>query len=194
MIRIGTFTLIFILFSFSIEAQRSSRNYELGVEIMAASGSNLGGSVGGALKFAIVENKELAFGPSIRYQYFWSNNQFTGVDHNRSVFGGGGFIHYRFLDWFYVGSEIEVIQNPMTTVNPQNRWGLTGFIGGGIHKDFDWVHLNAGLLYDVVDAMKDPLNHNGSPLRNSYFMRVGQPPNQRLLPIIWRITFFFPLN
>lgn len=188
--------LVAMLLSFALFGQKE---YEIGVEITAASGSNLGGSVGGSLKFAIVEEETLAYGPSLRYQYLWSNNTFTGLNANASLFGGGGFLHYRFMEWFFVGSEIEVLSNPFPVINPENRWSLTAFFGGGIHHNFDWVKLNVGLLYDVADALRDPLISNPSPLRTSYFIQRKNPqpgsgPNGAYLPIIYRIAFFFPIG
>jgi hypothetical protein len=175
------------------------KDYEIGVEITAASGSNLGGSVGGSLKFAIVEDEALVYGPSIRYQYLWSNNTFTGLNANASLFGGGGFLHYRFMEWFFVGSEIEVLTNPFPVIDPSKKWSLTAFFGGGVHKDFDWVKLNFGLLFDAADAIRDPLTSNPSPLRTSYFIQRQNPqpgsgPNGAYLPIIYRLAFFFPIG
>jgi hypothetical protein len=178
----------------------SQRNdYEIGLEITAANGSNLGGTIGGSLKFAIVQDDALAFGPSIRYQYMWSNNTFTGLNQNASLYGGGGFLHYRLLEWFYVGTEIELLRNPFPVIDSEKEWSLTAFFGGGVHRDFDWVKLNLGLLYDAADAIRDPLTNNPSPLRNNYFLRRENPnpgsgPNSAYLPIIYRLTFFFPIG
>jgi hypothetical protein len=189
--------VIFSIFTSPIFAQNKS--YEVGLEITAASGSNLGGTVGGSLKFAIVEEEELAFGPSIRYQYLWSNNNFTGINASASLWGGGAFLHYRFMDWFFVGSEVEMLKNPFPVIDPQKRWSLTAFLGAGIHRDYNWVKLNLGVLYDVADAIRDPLTNNPSLLRTSYFIRRQNPnpgsgPNAAYLPIIYRISFFFPLG
>lgn len=191
--------VFFILLFVASNTLFSQKDYEIGLEITAASGSNLGGSVGGSLKFAIVEDEALAYGPSIRYQYLWSNNTFTGLNANASLFGGGGFLHYRFMEWFFVGSEIEVLSNPFPVINPEKKWSLTAFFGGGVHKDFDWVKLNVGLLFDAADAIRDPLTSNPSPLRTSYFIQRRNPnpgsgPNGAYLPIIYRIAFFFPIG
>lgn len=189
----------FSLFLITSSTLFSQKEYEIGVEITAASASNLGGSVGGSLKFAIVEDEALAYGPSIRYQYLWSNNTFTGLNANASLFGGGGFLHYRFMDWFFIGSEIEVLKNPFPVIDPDKKWSLTAFFGGGVHRDFDWVKLNVGLLFDAADAIRDPLTSNPSPLRTSYFIQRKNPnpgsgPNGAYLPIIYRIAFFFPIG
>ena len=189
----------FSLFLITSSTLFSQKEYEIGVEITAASASNLGGSVGGSLKFAIVEDEALAYGPSIRYQYLWSNNTLTGLNANASLFGGGGFLHYRFMEWFFVGSEIEVLKNPFPVIDPDKKWSLTAFFGGGVHRDFDWVKLNVGLLFDAADAIRDPLTSNPSPLRTSYFIQRKNPnpgsgPNGAYLPIIYRIAFFFPIG
>ena len=189
----------FSLFLITSSTLFSQKEYEIGVEITAASASNLGGSVGGSLKFAIVEDEALAYGPSIRYQYLWSNNTLTGLNANASLFGGGGFLHYRFMEWFFVGSEIEVLKNPFPVIDPDKKWSLTAFFGGGLHRDFDWVKLNVGLLFDAADALRDPLKSNPSPLRTSYFIQRKNPnpgsgPNGAYLPIIYRIAFFFPIG
>jgi hypothetical protein len=189
----------FSLFLITSSTLFSQKEYEIGVEITAASASNLGGSVGGSLKFAIVEDEALAYGPSIRYQYLWSNNTLTGLNANASLFGGGGFLHYRFMDWFFIGSEIEVLKNPFPVIDPDKKWSLTAFFGGGLHRDFDWVKLNVGLLFDAADAIRDPLTSNPSPLRTSYFIQRKNPnpgsgPNGAYLPIIYRIAFFFPIG
>jgi hypothetical protein len=172
---------------------------EIGLEITGASGSNLGGVLGGVLKFSFVSEtvgeNYLAFGPSVRYQYFWSNNSYTGINANGSMFGFGGYFQYRFFNWFYVGTEVEYIQNPF---NQFSNWTPVGFLGGGIHKDFGFVHLNAGLMYDVIDGLRDPLSQVSSPLANNYFIRKQSATNQQqaggYIPVIARITFFFPLG
>jgi hypothetical protein len=193
----GVFLACSILITSFVFSQRN--DYEIGLEITAANGSNLGGTIGGSLKFAIVQDEAIAFGPSIRYQYMWSNNSFTGINQNASLFGGGGFLHYRLLEWFYVGSEIELLRQPFPVIDPNKKWSLTAFIGGGVHRDFDWVKLNLGLLYDVADAIRNPLTNNPSPLRNNYFLRRENPnpgsgPSSAYLPIIYRLTFFFPIG
>lgn len=187
-------TFLSVQFSFS-----QMYDKEIGVEITGARGSNLGGLIGGVLKFSFVSEtmgeNYLAFGPSVRYQYFWSNNTYTGIQANGSMLGFGGYLHFRFLDWFYVGTEAEIIQNPF---NQFSNWTPVGFLGGGIHKDFDFVHLNAGLMYDVIDALRDPYSKVSSPLSNNYFMRKQNSTNPQqaggYIPIIARITFFFPLG
>jgi hypothetical protein len=198
MFKTGLICSIIVSICISFSAISQSKNYELGAEIQAASFSNLGGSIGGGLKFAIVEDETVAFGPSIRYQYFWSNNTFTGLSANASTFGGGGFLHYRFMNWFYAGSEIELLRNPFNNIQSDKNWTVTAFLGGGVSREWEWVRFNFGVLFDVVDALKDPLASNPSPLRNDYFIRRQNPNLTQgqgaYLPIIYRITFFFPLG
>jgi hypothetical protein len=198
------FTFILFFFFTSFFGFSQSYHSEIGVEIQAANFSNLGGTIGGALKWAFVENEELAFGPSFRFQYLYSQNQ---VIDNQTInnpssaflFGGGGFLHYRFLDWFFLGTEIEVLKNPYRFVLPDKNWKLTAFFGGGISKDFGFVRLNAGILYDVADALTDPATSNPSPLSGDYFLQVSSPTNPnagegKIIPLIYRVAFFFPLN
>lgn len=189
--------IISILINFSVFSQRT---YEAGLEISAASGSNLGGSIGGAAKWAFVDAEELAFGPILRMQYFWSNNVEMGFSGSRTFFGGGAFLHYRLLEWFYLGSEVEINQAINTFNNPSRRWSPAIFVGGGIHKQLaPWISLNAGMLYDVADALRDPITSNPSAFSLGYFLQRNNPatPNQGgggYFPIIARVTFFFPLD
>jgi hypothetical protein len=191
------------LFAFNTNTQ-SQLNYEIGTEITAASFSTFGGTAGGGLKFAITTDEGLAFGPSFRYQYFWSKNNFTGQAGSGSIYGGGVFLHYRFMDWFFVGTEIEILKNPFGGTNlnaKRENWTPTMFIGLGMSKDFpinDYpIRINLGLFYDVYDGVRDDLNSQPSPLRNNYFLKIADPINPNLgryLPFIYRIAFFFPLT
>ena len=51
------------------------------------------------------------------------------------------------------------------------------------------VRLNAAIFYDVINA-------KNSPFRSSYNFNVKNEAGQivRVLPIIYRVTFFFPLG
>lgn len=185
------------LLLFSTAGKAQSYHSEIGVEIQAASFSTHGGTFGGALKFALVEEEALAFGPSLRYQYMFSKNHTTGTSGKSSTIGGGVFLHYRFLEWFFLGTEVELLQNPFVFKNPDKKWRLTAFLGGGISKSFGPVRLNVGILYDVVDGFRDPYTTDPSPLSRDYFFKLQNPNNPgaaKYLPIIYRIAFFFPLN
>ncbi|WP_107038644.1 hypothetical protein [Brumimicrobium mesophilum] len=192
-------SLVFIL-AFALTTTNGfaqSYHSEIGLEIQAANFSNVGGSFGGALKWAFVEEDALAFGPSFRYQYIFSQDKYLGTSGSSSIFGGGGFLHYRFLDWFFIGSEVEMLKNPYNFIQPDKRWTLTAYLGGGISKDLGFVRLNLGILYDVADALRDPLISNPSPLSNGYFLKIRNPNNPNIgdyVPMIYRVAFFFPLN
>jgi hypothetical protein len=175
---------------------------EIGVEIGATNFGTNGGSVGGAIRGGFTEDAEeaMAYGIMLRYHHFWNNNNFTGMSGSGSLFGGGVYWHYRLMEWFFFGAELEYVRNPFVIppsagVTPR-RWAAAGFIGAGVHKDFDWVKLNLGVQYDVIDALRDPLRP--SPFRNQYFIRLNnaaQPgAGGQYLPIIYRLTFFFPLG
>lgn len=194
---------LLILFSclFSMTLYGQVDQPEIGVEIGATSVGTLGGSVGGAIRAGFTEDNEeaLAYGIMIRYHHFWNKNNFTGMSGSGSLFGGGAYLHYRFFEWFFVGAELEYVRHPFVVPQPgvtPRRWALAGFLGGGVHKDFDWIKMNLGVQYDVVDALRDPLRP--SPFRNQYFIRLSNPaqPNAggKYLPIIYRLTFFFPIG
>ena len=82
---------------------------------MVASGSNLGGSVGGDLKYAAVLNENFALGPSFLLQRTWSNN--LGQKFCFSVYGAGVFAHYRLKNVVFAGMEFEVLHCPINYVN-----------------------------------------------------------------------------
>lgn len=181
--------------------------YDIGLELAAARGSNFGGTIGLSAKFGFLkhtgETETLVYGPSLRYQYWWNNNPVLGTGGQGAIWGGGGFLHYRFFDWLFVGSDVEVIKNPIISSNPDKRWALTTFVGGGLHHDFDFVKLNLGIMYDVADGIRErlrvsnPTQYNTSPFRQSYFIPRTDPTtgqNAGFLPIIYRITFFFGIG
>lgn len=170
---------------------------EIGVEIQAASGSTHGGTIGGALRYAYVIDDQIVFGPTFRAQYIWSNDLYHGTDGHSFTYGGGGFFHVRFVDWLYLGADIEYLKNPYRTMKPNKKWALTGLLGGGIAHDFGPVVLSLGIMYDVVDALRNPLTSNASPLSGGYFLKIKNPknPNQgRYIPLLYRITLFIPLD
>ncbi|MCO5268198.1 MAG: hypothetical protein M9897_04800 [Brumimicrobium sp.] len=191
----GIFLLSFFFFSLFLHAQ--DNHHEIGVDIQAASISNRGGAFGGAVKYAYVLSEDIAFGPSFRFQYLWSKDLYYGTQGKSFTWGGGAFFHYRFLQWLYVGAEVEVLKNPFTWVRPDKRWSLTAFVGGGFSHDFGPIRLNFGLLYDIADAVRDPYTSNPSPLSREYFIKVVDPkkPNfGKYVPLIYRLTFFIPIR
>lgn len=195
---------LFVLSFFSSQGQDK---FDIGVEIAAARGSNFGGTFGGSLKFGFInqeeEDRSLVYGPSFRYQYWWNNNPVLGTGGQGAIWGGGGFLHFRFFEWLFVGTDVEVLKNPIISSNPDKRWALTSFIGGGLHHDFDFVKLNLGIMYDVADGIRErlrtnnPMQYNTSPFRQSYFIPRQDPntgANAGYIPIIYRITFFFGIG
>ena len=196
--------LLLLLSLFLFNSAKTQLKYEIGAEVTAASFSTFGGSAGGGVKFSMVTEGGLAFGPSFRYQHFWSKNNYTGVGNSGSIYGGGLFIHYRFYEWFFVGAELEMLKNPFGSVNQgvrPEKWTPTAFLGLGMSKEFLInefpIRLNVGILYDVYDGVREDLNSQPSPLRNDYFIKLADPINPNLgryLPIIYRIALFIPLN
>jgi hypothetical protein len=194
------FVFALIIINFSLLAQVDQP--EIGVEIGATNFGTNGGSVGGAIRGGLAEDAEegMTYGVMVRYHHFWNNNNFTGLSGSGSLYGGGVYWHYRLMEWFFLGAELEYIRHPFAVPQSPNvtprRWAAAGFIGAGVHKDFNWIKLNVGVQYDVIDALRDPLRP--SPFRNQYFIRLSNPTQPgaggQYLPIIYRLTFFFPLG
>lgn len=173
-----------------ILSQVAYNGSEIGVEIFAGA-SNLGGSIGGDLKYAAIVNENWAIGPSFRYQRTWSNN--LGQKMGFSVYGGGVFAHYRIKNTLFLGGEFELLKSPYNFIvfnYSTKQWAPTLFIGGGFSRDFNHkIRVNGGIFYDLINA-------DNSPFRSSYSVRLKNEMGQvvRILPIIYRITFFFPLG
>jgi hypothetical protein len=187
--RFSLFVAITSLLAFSNHSQVTFDGSEIGLEIVAG-GSNLGGSVGGDLKYAAVLNENFAVGPSFRLQRTWSNN--LGQKFGFSVYGGGIFAHYRLKNVVFAGMEFEVLHCPVNyvNVNSSKSWLSTLFIGGGFSRDFNHkIRINAGVFYDVINA-------KNSPFRSSYNFNIKDVNGQivKILPMIYRISFFFPLG
>ena len=197
--KFGTLLFIILFGSTALFAQR--KHYEAGLEIGNINFSNFGGSVHFALKAAIVEDDEFAYGPIARLRYFRVLNLETQMGGEGSYFGFGGFFHYRFMDWFYLGTEIELNQNPFRQIQPDKRWHLAGFVGGGIQKDLidDGLNLNFGVMFDLFDAIRiqtpaDQASKNPSNFHQFYFRQNAPGGGGIARPIIYRITFFLPIN
>lgn len=180
---------ICILGSLSSNAQ-STEGTELGLEGTFYA-SNISGTFGLGVKYGWKFQEYFIAGPSIRYQRSWYQ---TGINTGSpqqsgfNVFGGGGFIHARFFNALFAGVELEFLRSPLSgniVINGQGNWAPTAFVGGGYSMAFSekW-RLNLGVMYDVI-------NHQNSPIRTQYFMRNSQ---NVLLPIIYRINFFFPIG
>lgn len=152
------------------------------------SASTFGGTGGIGLKFGIVRNEYISFGPSARYHYsLYKANGLTG---SYSVYGGGAFIHARFFNYLFAGFEFELLSNPYNYTNgiisAKRTWAPTGLLGFGFSHAFGEeqnFRLNAGIMYDII-------NSPNSPFRPGYFMRKE---NGTLIPLIYRIAFIFKL-
>jgi hypothetical protein len=180
---------LILLCTFALSMHSFSQNIppsEIGVD-GSFYASNFGGTIGLGVKYGLKLNENVIAGPSVRYQRSWAQPQFSPNTSSFNVFGGGGFLHARFFNALFVGTELEFLRSPFSGgfVGTTGNWSFTALIGGGYSMEFNekW-RLNLGIMYDVVNSLN-------SPLRTQYFMRNAQ---QQLLPVIYRITFFFPLG
>lgn len=183
-------SILFLMIPLTSKAQVAFNGSEIGLEIFAGA-SSLGGAVGGDLKYAAILNDNWAVGPSFRYQRTWSNNQ--GQKMGFSIFGGGVFAHYRIKNTLFLGGEFEMLKSPYNFIlfnySPK-QWAPTLFIGGGFSRDFNHkIRINGGIFYDIINA-------ENSPFRPSYRVTLKDQNGAitKILPIIYRITFFFPLG
>ena len=162
------------------------KHLEVGADVYF-SASTYGSTGGIGLKLAFLQNEYVAFGPSVRYNYsHYKNNGLTG---NTSVYGGGMFIHGRFLNYLFAGADFEVLKSPFingVVSTGSSKWVPTCLVGAGFSHAFgetQFFRLQAGVMYDVI-------NNLNSPLRFGYFMHKE---NGTLIPLLYRITVFFTL-
>ena len=165
---------------------------ELGIDISFTASTN-GGNAGLGLKYGAKLGEYVILGPSIRYDLTWIKNQVGGNNGNYSVYGGGAFIHGRFFNALFIGAEFEYLRSPYEKngfLTSLPSWAPTLFLGGGFSMEFqEKIRLNAGIMYDVINAQN-------SPFRNSYSI-TRKDANGNIvgyLPIIYRIAFFIPLG
>jgi hypothetical protein len=191
MIQMKKIILFFAFIAVShANAQLSYMGSELGLEPYIGF-SNMGGAVGGELKFAARLSDNLLVGPSCRVQHTWANN--LGMQSQMTTWGGGVFAHYRYQEVVFGGVEFQYLKSPFSFVNPLEvvrPWSPTLMVGGGFYlKLGEKVRLNAALFYDVINA-------SNSPFRSSYSFKIKNEFGQvvRILPIIYRLTFFIPLD
>jgi hypothetical protein len=184
-------TLILCLgFGLKSYSQTTYDGQEIGAEVYAGF-SNLGGAFGVELKHASILNKNFAVGPSFRIQRTWSNN--LGLKTNINIWGPGVFAHARYRDMIFGGAEFQMLRSPfnfVTFAEEQKKWAPILLLGGGFcFKLGKHIRLNAAIFYDVINA-------KNSPFRSSYNFNVKNEAGQvvRVLPIIYRVTFFFPLG
>lgn len=147
------------------------------------SASTYGGIAGLGVKYGFVVKPNLIVGPSVRFQRTWTKNYSTSYAFN--VYGGGGFIHYRIMNYFFIGAEVEALSSPFNYLNPTGgrTWVMTALCGGGFSHSFGDFRLNAGIMYDII-------NSQNSPYRYGYIIRNSQGVLQ---PIIYRLALFFPI-
>lgn len=170
----------------TIKKEFSPHN-EIGFD-MHFSASTFGATGGLGLKFGIVRNQYISFGPSARYHYSLFKN--AGISGSYSVYGGGAFVHGRFFNYLFAGFEFELLSNPYNYANgiisAKRAWAPTALLGFGFSHAFgeeENFRLNAGIMYDIIDSPN-------SPFRVGYFMKKE---NGTLIPLIYRIAFFFKL-
>lgn len=177
--------ILFKGLAFSQENLDTLRKYEVAFDGFI-SASNIGGAFGVGLKYVIVQNENYAFGPSVRLQRMWSNNVNGNFGFN--IYGGGAFFHYRLNNLMFIGAEFEYLKSPISYyyLTSPTTWVPTCFVGGGYSHEFTniRIRLNAGVYYDII-------NNLNSPFRTSYVLKKE---NGTLMPVIYRVGFFFPLN
>ncbi len=168
---------------------------EIGVDVAFTASSN-GGNVGLGLKYGAKFGKYIIAGPSVRYDLTWVKNQIgtaNGQNGKYSVYGGGAFLHGRFFNALFVGAEFEYLRSPYSkngALTGLSTWAPTLFLGGGFSMEFnEKIRLNAGIMYDVINAQN-------SPFRGSYSITQKDANGNivRILPIIYRIAFFIPIG
>jgi hypothetical protein len=182
---------LFFYLSFLSHAQ--IEGYELGLDGFF-SASTMGGGFGVGPKLGFRMNENLILGPCFRYQRSWSKNNFTGQEFSFNNFGGGFFLHGRYKNTVFGGIEAEILGNRSGFIDTSaifKRVVPTVFICGGFSKEFNQtVRLNLGIYYDIVNSLN-------SPFRSSYVLSIKNPETGQItkyLPIIYRISFFFPLG
>lgn len=181
------FVLILLINVSSTFSQTKIEGTELGIDGFFGA-STYGGSFGIGVKYGFKLNENFIFGPSIRYQRYWSNNVYAGTKFGFNSYGVGGFAHGRFGNMLFAGAELEFMRSPINNygaITGNNVVSPSFFVGGGFSREFnESIRINAGLFYDVI-------NNPNSPFRQGYFMKRA---NGSFIPLIYRICFFFPLS
>jgi len=188
-----------IIFSIILFTSVSSlaQNFEIdGTEIgfdLAFNASTNGGNAGIGLKYGINFGENLIAGPSVRYERTWNQNIITGNSGGFNVYGGGVFGHYRLQNVLFLGAEFEMLKSPYTKIGQLTylpTWAPTLFLGGGFSREFnESFRINAGIMYDVINA-------DNSPFKRSYNFTIKNEQGivTKILPIIFRLAFFIPLS
>ena len=190
------FLFVFLIFTIQdITAQIDITSQELGIEGYFGA-SNQGGSFGIGPKFGFILNENIAVGPSFRIQRNWSN--LLGNSFSQTVYGGGAFAHIRYKSkgksTVYGAVEFEYLRSPYNYATnlelTSKKWAPTLFLGGGfLIRVNKVIGINAGLLYDVINA-------DNSPFRSSYILRQKDQLGNviKIYPLIYRLTFLFKLK
>ena len=190
------FLFVFLFFIVhDITSQTVITSQELGIEGFFGA-SNQSGSFGIGPKFGFVLNENIAIGPSFRIQRNWSN--LLGNSFSQTVYGGGAFAHIRYKSngksTVFGAVEFEYLRSPFVDINFQNvtskKWAPTLFLGGGfLVRVNNVIGINAGILYDVINA-------DNSPFRSSYFFKQKNQAGvvTKIYPLIYRLTFLFKLK
>lgn len=166
------------------EEEKFRPSQELGIDVIFSAGT-FGGVAGGGVKYGFVFKENLIAGPSVRFQHTWSKAVNSNSSYAFNVYGGGGFLHYRIMNYFFIGTEIEALSSPFNVVVPQQArtWVITALCGGGFSHDFGGFRLNAGIMYDII-------NSPNSPYRYGYFVKNSAGVVQ---PIVYRLAIFLPI-
>jgi hypothetical protein len=182
----GFILTLFLTYSQMIEGT------EIGID-GSLSGSNLGGAGGCGIKFGFKTSENFIFGPSIRFNRSWFSFNGNTETNRFTNWGGGFFAHWRYQNVVFGGVEAEIIQNRNIFVDANALFKKvipSVFICGGFSKEFNgFVRLNFGLYYDLINSLN-------SPYRNAYLITIKDSQTGQIvrrLPMIYRITFFFPL-
>lgn len=189
-----SFFFAFILISLVSKTQ-SLYGTEIGFDGFFGA-SNLGSSFGIGPKLGILSSENLVIGPSFRLQQTTSN--YLGVNTARKVYGGGVFIHGRYVSsgktHLYGGVEFEMLKSPYNYITFQQlnnkKWAPTLFLTGGVKLDIaKSVSLTAGMYYDLINA-------ENSPFRSAYAVKIKNEQGQvvQILPIIYRLSIIFTLS
>lgn len=182
--------ILCLSFGLKSYSQTTFDGQEIGAEVYAGF-STLGGAFGVELKHASILNENFAVGPSLRLQRTWTNN--FGQKASINIWGPGVFAHARYRDMIFGGAEFQILRSPfnfVTFAEEQKKWAPVLLLGGGFcFKLGKRIRLNAAVFYDLINA-------DNSPFRSSYNFNVKNEAGQivRILPIIYRVTFFFPIG
>lgn len=189
---------ISLLISFSSFSQQVEGT-ELGIDgtFSASFGQIRSGTFGLGIKYGFKFGENVILGPSVRYQRYWTNNTLTGTAGGFNVYGGGGFIHGRFSNLLFIGAELEFLRSPFTNnglLTTNSKWVGTCLLGGGFSREFnESFRLNAGIFYDILDV-PNPTNPNNPNPNSPLQPYLTRKPNGQVIPILYRIGFFFPLS